>query len=246
MVKIHFPVLKRHLRIGRNLPSELRGYTLPLVAYTRVSTGKQQASGLGLEAQQQAIQNYAARTGQPIIATFTEVESGAVRDRPQLAAALDLCRRKKAVLLIARLDRLSRSLAFIAQLLEAGVDVRAADVPEANRLTLHLLAVFAEHERTIIRERTRAAMAAAKARGTILGKNGAVLAAEHKRLAADFAETIRPQVEAVLSTGVVTTRQIADGLNAVGVATREAGRWHHSGVSKLLRRLDITTFPAKP
>ncbi|GAA0869756.1 recombinase family protein [Brevundimonas basaltis] len=219
---------------------------MALVAYTRVSTGKQQASGLGLEAQQDAIERYAARTGQPIIATFTEVESGAVRDRPQLAAALDLCRRKKSVLLIARLDRLSRSLAFIAQLLEAGVDVRAADVPEANRLTLQLLAVFAEHERTIIRERTRAAMAAAKARGTILGKNGAVLAAEHKRLAALFAETVRPQVEAVLATGATTTRQIADGLNAMEIATREAGRWHHSGVSKLLRRLDIITFPAKP
>lgn len=218
---------------------------MALVVYTRVSTGKQQASGLGLEAQQEAIERYAARTGQPIIATFTEIESGAVRDRPQLAAALDLCRRKKAVLLIARLDRLSRSLAFIAQLLEAGVDVRAADVPEANRLTLQLLAVFAEHERTIIRERTRAAMAAAKARGIVLGRNGAVLAAEHKRLAAAFAETVRPQVEAVVAAGATTTRQIADGLNDMGVASREAGRWHHSGVSRLLSRLDITTFPAK-
>ena len=151
---------------------------MSLVAYTRVSTGKQQASGLGLEAQQEAIEQYAKRTGLPIIGQFTEVESGAVRDRPQLAAALEMCRRKKAVLLIARLDRLSRSLAFIAQLLEAGVDVRAADVPEANRLTLQLLAVFAEYERGMIRDRTKAALAAAKARGVRLGVHGAVLAAE--------------------------------------------------------------------
>lgn len=141
---------------------------MPLVAYTRVSTGKQQASGLGLEAQQEAIQQYASRVHEPILAIFTEVESGGCNDRPQLAAALELCRRKKAVLLIARLDRLSRSLAFIAQLLEAGVDVRAADVPEANRFTLQLLAVFGEHERQMIRDRTKAALAAAKARGTRL------------------------------------------------------------------------------
>jgi DNA invertase Pin-like site-specific DNA recombinase len=153
---------------------------MPLVAYTRVSTGKQQASGLGLEAQQEAIEQYARRTGEPILATFTEVESGAVRDRPELAAALDLCRRKKAVLLIARLDRLSRSLAFVAQLLDANVEIRAADMPEANRMMIQMLAVFAEHERRLIGERTRQALAAAKARGVQLGANGAVLAERHR------------------------------------------------------------------
>lgn len=217
---------------------------MALVAYTRVSTGKQQASGLGLAAQQEAIERYAERAGFPILATFTEVESGAAKDRPQLAAALDLCRRKKAVLLIARLDRLSRSLSFIAQLLEAGVDVRAADVPEANRLTLQLLAVFAEHERSMIRDRTKAALAAAKARGVKLGKHGAVLADQHRRAALDFAETIRPNVDLVLASGATTTRQIADGLNALDVETREGGRWHHSSAARLLKRLHL--FPAMP
>lgn len=210
---------------------------MSLVAYTRVSTGKQQASGLGLEAQQQAIDRYAERTGQPIIGVFTEVESGAVRDRPQLAAALDLCRRKKAVLLIARLDRLSRSLAFIAQLLEAGVDVRAADVPEANRLTLQLLAVFAEHERSMIRDRTKAALAAAKARGVRLGVHGAVLAAEHRQAAGAFAESQRSVVDALRRRGCRTTRDFADGLNELGVPTREGGRWHPATISRVLQRL---------
>lgn len=217
---------------------------MPLVAYTRVSTGKQQASGLGLEAQREAIDQYARRTGEPIIGVFTEVESGAVRDRPQLAAALDLCRRKKAVLLIARLDRLSRSLAFIAQLLEAGVDVRAADVPEANRLTLQLLAVFAEYERSMIRDRTKAALAAAKARGVKLGSYGAVLAVQHKRAALVFAETVKPSLIMVMASGAVTTRQIADGLNALEVATREGGRWHHSSAGRLMKRLHL--FPVMP
>ncbi|WP_426038318.1 recombinase family protein [Brevundimonas sp. DC300-4] len=220
---------------------------MPLVAYTRVSTGKQQASGLGLEAQQEAIDRYAERTGEPIIGVFTEVESGAVRDRPQLAAALDLCRRKKAVLLIARLDRLSRSLAFIAQLLEAGVDVRAADVPEANRLTLQLLAVFAEHERQMIRDRTKAALAAAKARGVRLGAHGAVLAADHRREAQLFAEGFRGSINELRAGGCETTRELADGLNRRGELTREGGHWHPATVSRVLRRLTgPDPFPAMP
>lgn len=211
---------------------------MPLVAYTRVSTNRQFASGLGLEAQAEAITSYAKRVGEPILATFTEVESGAVRNRPQLAAALDLCRRKKAILLIARLDRLSRSLAFIAQLLEAGVDVRAADVPEANRLTLQLLAVFAEHERQIIRDRTKAALAAAKARGVLLGKNGSVLAAEHKRQAVAFAAALRPEIARARSAGALTCRELADALNCRGVRTREGGTWHPATVARVIRRQD--------
>ena len=143
-----------------------------LVAYTRCSTQRQGISGLGLEAQQEAIERYAASIDQPVIATFTEIESGAARARPQLAAALDLCRRRKAVLLIARLDRLSRSLAFVAQLLDANVEIRAADIPSANRMMLQMLAVFAEHERQLISQRTKAALAAAKVRGVKLGAHG--------------------------------------------------------------------------
>ena len=231
--------LSRHGRYAWNALTNIYLFqsAMPLVAYTRVSTGRQQASGLGLEAQQEAIDQYARRTGETILATFTETESGTVRERPQLIAALDLCRRNKAVLLIARLDRLSRSLAFIAQLLEAGVDVRAADVPEANRLTLQLLAVFAEHERAMISERTKLALAAAKARGTKLGSNGAVLAAQHRAAADQFAEELRLQIQAAWDGGLVTHRAIANFLNDHSVPTREGGRWHPASVGRVIGRL---------
>jgi len=153
----------------------------------RVSTQRQGASGLGIEAQAEAVERYAALVGQPIVATFTEIESGAATDRPELTKALALCRQHKGVLLIARLDRLSRSLAFVAQLLDANVEIRAADMPEANRMMLQMLAVFAEHERRLIGERTKAALAAAKMRGVRLGKNGAVLAAARKAEAIEAA-----------------------------------------------------------
>ena len=214
---------------------------MPFVAYTRVSTGKQRISGLGMEAQEAAIRLYACWAGEPILATFTEVESGACNSRPQLAAALDLCRRKRATFLIARLDRLSRSLAFIAQLLEAGVDIRAADMPEANRLTLQLLAVFGEHERQLISERTKAALAAAKARGTILGANGARLAAQHRREARAFALSLAAPIQAARLSGAITMRGIASYLNEAGVRSREGGQWHPASVSRLVRRLELTT-----
>jgi len=210
---------------------------MPFVAYTRVSTGRQQLSGLGLDAQTEAIERYVASTGETILATFTETESGAVSNRPQLAAALDMCRRQKAILLIARLDRLSRSLAFIAQLLEAGVDVRAADVPEANRLTLQLLAVFGEHERQMIRERTKAALAAAKARGIKLGTHGRVLAAQHQARALAFATEVRPHFEAARAAGAITLAEVAAILNEREVPAPEGGRWHATSVSRVERRL---------
>lgn len=208
-----------------------------IVAYLRVSTQRQGVSGLGLEAQQDAIERYATTTGQPVVATFTEIESGAAKDRPQLAAALDLCRRRKAVLLIARLDRLSRNLAFVAQLLDANVEIRAADMPEANRMMMQMLAVFAEHERRMISDRTRAALAAAKARGVRLGANGAALAQVERNGAVAFARTVEPMVHQARSDGAKSARQIADALNRMRVSSRDGGRWHPSSVTRLLRRL---------
>jgi DNA invertase Pin-like site-specific DNA recombinase len=140
------------------------------VAYFRVSTDRQGKSGLGLDAQREAVMNYLNGGRWTLVAEFTEVESGKRDDnRPQLAAAIAACKRQKARLVIAKLDRLSRNLAFIAALMESGVEFVAVDNPHMNKLTIHILAAVAEHEREMISERTRAALQAAKARGKVLG-----------------------------------------------------------------------------
>jgi DNA invertase Pin-like site-specific DNA recombinase len=131
------------------------------VAYLRVSTDKQGVTGLGMQAQRDAVGRYVQNRGQ-IVAEFVEVESGRKDNRPQLRAALDECRKRRAVLLIARLDRLARDVAFIANLMKSDVEFVAVDMPQANRLTIHILAAVAEHEREIISQRTKAALAAAK------------------------------------------------------------------------------------
>src|SRR5215218_3176352 len=139
------------------------------VAYYRVSTDRQGKSGLGLEAQQKAVLDYLDGGKWELVETFTEVESGKRADRPELAKALEACRRHKATLVIAKLDRLSRNLAFIATLMDSSRDFVAVDNPHATRLTLHILAAVAEHEREMISARTKAALQAAKARGKRLG-----------------------------------------------------------------------------
>src|ERR1700750_2997805 len=134
------------------------------VSYIRVSTTKQGESGLGLEAQREAVSRHVG--DKEILAEFTEIESGkAHTNRPQLLAAVELCKRKKATLVIAKLDRLARNVHFISGLMEAGVEFVAADNPHANKMTLQMLSVFAEHEREQISARTKAALKAAKARG---------------------------------------------------------------------------------
>src|SRR6267378_4434800 len=141
------------------------------VSYYRVSTGRQGHSGLGLDAQRQAVQEYLG--GKPenqLVEEHTEIESGKRSDRPELQAALATCKRHKATLIIAKLDRLARNVAFIANLMESGVEFVAVDNPHASKLMLHMLAAFAEHEREQISSRTKAALAAAKARGVKLGK----------------------------------------------------------------------------
>jgi DNA invertase Pin-like site-specific DNA recombinase len=126
-----------------------------IVSYLRVSTAKQGVSGLGLEAQRAAVASYTSAGGHVLLAEFLEVESGAKAARPQLVAALAACRLHRATLIIAKLDRLARNVAFIANLMDGGVEFIACDMPHANRLTLHLLAAIAEHEREMISQRTR-------------------------------------------------------------------------------------------
>ncbi len=149
------------------------------VAYLRVSTDKQGADGNGIDAQRDSVARYVAGTGAPLIATYVEVESAAkhsLKNRPQLQAALAHAKRSKSVLLIAKLDRLSRSVLVTSQLLAANVEFVAVDFPQANRLTIQLMAVMAEHESRLISERTKAAMAAAKARGARFGASQETLA----------------------------------------------------------------------
>lgn len=210
------------------------------VVYLRCSTGKQELSGLGIEAQREAVQRYASQTSSLIIMEFIETQSGAKSNRPQLAKALALCRRKKATLLIARLDRLSRSLSFVAQLLDANVEIRCADMPEANRLLLQMLAVFGEHERQMIRDRTRAALAAAKARGVQLGAHGKVLAIQNRSAALKHAQVLRPWVVDARSSGCRTLTEIGAHLTENGCPTPDGGRWHPTSVKRLLDRLDLS------
>ena len=204
------------------------------VAYYRVSTDRQGRSGLGLEAQQSAVRGYLGATAP--IAVFTEIETGKRNDRPELQRALALCRKRKARLVIAKLDRLSRNLAFIAALMDSGVEFVAVDNPHATRLTLHILAAVAEHEREMIAARTKAALAAAKARGIKLGRNGADrLAPANRAEAIERARQLGP-VLAELTNAGMSARQMAAELTARGIATPSGGRWHAQSVLRMVDR----------
>jgi DNA invertase Pin-like site-specific DNA recombinase len=210
------------------------------VAYYRVSTERQGQSRLGLDAQQQAVEQYlGAQTEVQLIAEFTEVESGKRSDRPKLQAALVECKRHKAVLIIAKLDRLARNVAFIANLMEAGVDFIAVDNPHASKLMLHMLAAFAEHEREQISARTKSALAAAKARGVKLGAHGHILAAERRREASAFAQSLAGIIADIRAQGITTIRGIRDELNRRDIPSASGGLWHVPTVFRLVRRMPI-------
>ncbi len=210
--------------------------TPTLVAYYRVSTERQGQSGLGLDAQRSAVAAYAGGSG--LLGEFVEVESGRKDNRPQLTAALALCRQKRAVLVIAKLDRLARSVAFISNLMESGVEFVAVDMPQANRLTLHILAAVAEHEREMISQRTRVALAAARARGTRLGNprpdttRASAIASEH---ALAFRVRIAPTICALHAEGR-TLRNIATQLNMRGITTAHGCLWYPASVRNILKR----------
>jgi DNA invertase Pin-like site-specific DNA recombinase len=209
------------------------------VSYLRVSTQRQGLSGLGIDAQRATVEQYVARSGGVLLQEFVEVESGSSRTRPILEQSISLCRATTAVLLIAKLDRLARNVAFVSSLMESGVEFVATDAPYANRLMIHILAAFAEHERDLISERTRSALAAARERGVKLGSNGSILAAERKCEAMQFAETLRSTVEAARSGGARTLRSIAAALNRSGHSTRQGKPWATSTVARLVKRLEL-------
>jgi DNA invertase Pin-like site-specific DNA recombinase len=217
------------------------------VAYYRVSTDRQGQSGLGLDAQRKAVADYLDGGAWELVAEFTEVESGKRADRPQLLQALEACRRHKATLVIAKLDRLARNVAFIANLMESGAEFVACDFPTANRLTLHILAAVAEHEARAISDRTKAALQAAKARGRALGWSNPARreeqrlaterGAEGNRVQADrFAANVLPVVRQIEAAGVSTLHGVAEALNARGIRTARGGKWYPTTVKNLLDR----------
>ena len=210
------------------------------VSYLRVSTQRQGQSGLGIEAQRQAVHTYLQSVNGTLVQEFIEVESGNLRQRPILALSIAQSKKSGATLLIAKLDRLARNVAFVSSLMDGGVDFVAADAPFANRLMLHILAAFAEHEREQISERTKAALAAAKQRGVILGSNGRKLADLHLAEARTFAESMRQPIMSMMGHGAGTLQDIADRLNLAGYRSREGAAWSPGPVSRVFRRLDLT------
>lgn len=214
-----------------------------LVAYYRVSTDRQGKSGLGLEAQERAVADYAARTGGQIVAGYTEVESGTVKHRPELIKAQAHAKRCGACLVVAKLDRLSRNMAFVAALMDSGCEFVACDNPHANRLTLHILAAVAEDEALRISARTKAALAARKARGLPLGnpanlRRGNSPAIEQNRAKAnDFAAKMRPIVADLQAGGVTGAKDLAAALNQRGYTAANGGQWHPTTAARLLARL---------
>jgi DNA invertase Pin-like site-specific DNA recombinase len=211
------------------------------VAYSRVSTDRQGKSGLGLEAQREAVLAYLDGGNWQLVGEFTEVESGKRSDRPQLAAALAACKRHKAKLVIAKLDRLSRNLAFIAALMDSGVEFVAVDNPHANKLTVHILAAVAQHEREMIVQRTKDALAAAKARGVVLGNPRLAEArgkaiAESSAAADAFAANVLPIINEIRASGVSSLRGIARALTARGIRTARGGQWTAVQVGDIVNR----------
>jgi DNA invertase Pin-like site-specific DNA recombinase len=209
----------------------------PFVSYYRVSTQKQGQSGLGLEAQRAAVLRCLGATGD-LVAEYTEVETGKganpLSRRPELRAALELCKKRKATLIIAKLDRLARNVHFVSGLIESGVDFVAADMPQANKVMIQMHAVMSEWERDQISARTKAALQAAKARGVILGKAGFANLKpnieERQQLARAFAENLRPLFEGF---PVMSQREMAIRLNRLGLKTPRGREWTHVQVGRV-------------
>ena len=233
-----------------------------VIAYYRVSTEEQGRSGLGLEAQRQAVVSLCAGRGWEIIAEHTEIESGKRADRPALLKAMSHAKVTGAVLVVAKLDRLSRSVAFLSALQDSGAKFIAADMPEANEITVQIMATIAQAERKAIGRRTKEALEAAKARGTWIkadgtpyksgsrlgnpngaaalrraGKGNRDAVAALRADADSFASDLAPVIDDIRATGAASLPAIASALNDRHIQTRRGGKWHPTTVKNLLARL---------
>jgi DNA invertase Pin-like site-specific DNA recombinase len=221
------------------------------VSYLRVSTARQGQSGLGLEAQRKAVEDYLNGGKWQLVREFVEVESGKNNDRAELAKAMSLCRLRNAVLVIAKIDRLSRDAHFLLGLQKAGIRFVAADMPEANEMVVGIMAVVAQAERKMISTRTKAALQAAKARGAKLGglrlrADGSVVKLDLDAIAAGRAARtaksaaratdIQPILADLKASGAVSLRQLAAGLNERGIPTARGGAWSPVQVQRVMNR----------
>ncbi len=219
-----------------------------VVNYFRVSTERQGRSGLGIEAQRERCQAFAAQNGLEVVEGFTEIETGKGSDaldrRPQLAAALATAKRLKCSVLVAKLDRLSRDVHFIAGLMVQRVPFLVAELgPDVDPFMLHIYAALAEKERRMISERTRAALQARKKQGALLGNRTNLAEAQAKgsaRVAEDalrFAENVFPIIERIRASGITSLRGTAAVLDARGVRTARGGKWKATQVGAILERV---------
>jgi len=212
------------------------------VTYYRVSTQRQGASGLGLEAQRQTVEQYLAKSSGTALESFTEVETGkgsnALEKRPQLRSALETCKKTGATLLIAKLDRLARNVHFVSGLLETGVDFVAADMPNANKVMIQMYAVMSEWERDQISERTKAALTAAKARGVVLGVTGPAnlksCNEQRQQKAREFRDRLRPVLDGMVSQGL-TRREMVVRLNSLEIKAPAGGTWSLGQVQRMAK-----------
>lgn len=215
------------------------------VSYLRVSTRKQGLSGLGLDAQRESVARYIAIVGGKLAAEYVEVESGKLKDRPKLKLALAACRVHGATLIVAKLDRLARNASFVCAFLESNAEFVACDFPQANRMMLQLMSVIAEYEATLISTRTKAALAAAKRKGTVLGGDHgitATIARKGNRASAQVrsaaaqqrAADLQPVIQELRDAGCTTLSQIAQGLNQRQIPTARGSEWSATQVLRVM------------
>ena len=202
------------------------------VAYLRVSTSKQAKSGLGLAAQRSKISGFLSE-GDELVAEFVEAQSGKRDEREELWKAIRCAKRRSAKLLIAKLDRFSRKVSFISRIMEEGVGLAVADMPNATDFQLHIFAALAQEERRLISERTKAALAEAKKRGVKLGRNGKVLAKRNRAKALQFAESVYPHISPMIEAGH-SLSAIARSLNALEIESSHGGRFHAQTVKNII------------